>query len=173
MPAAGFGKRVAGVVAAAVLAAVAAVAWTVHTSRAATEPPRLVVVPFDNETGSAEFDRLSKNLSDMAVARLAIPERIERLKVIGNASVRFSFVPRDLKAIGESLDAQYILLGQVTRDDRRIRVIAHLIRSSDQSHLWANPYDRATLDLNGQSELAESIATAVIDRISRDRRPHS
>jgi adenylate cyclase len=89
--------------------------------------------------------------------------------VIGNgAAVRFSFVPRDLKAIGESLDARYILLGQVKRDERQIRVIAHLIRASGQSHLWANPYDRIVLDLRAQTELAEAIATAVIDRISRD-----
>jgi len=162
----GLGLR--AVVAAAVLIAIAAVAWTVTASRAATDPPRIVVVPFDNETGSPEFDRVAKNLSDIAVAQLATPERMPQLRVIGNAAVRFSFVPRDLKAIGDSLDARYILLGQVKRDDRRIRVIAHLIRSSDRTHLWAHPFDRTSLDLPAQTELAESIAAAVANRISRD-----
>jgi DNA-binding winged helix-turn-helix (wHTH) protein len=37
---------------AAVLAAAAVVGWTVHGSRDRGEPPRIVVVPFDNETGS-------------------------------------------------------------------------------------------------------------------------
>ena len=163
---AGFGLR--AVVAAAVLIAIAAVAWTVTASRAATDPPRIVVVPFDNETGSPEFDRIAKNLSDIAVAQLATPDRMPQVRVIGNAAVRFSFVPRDLKAIGDSLDARYILLGQVKRDDRRIRVIAHLIRSSDQTHLWAHPFDRASLDLPAQTELAESIAAAVVSRVARD-----
>jgi TolB-like protein len=77
-------------------------------------------------------------------------------------------VPRDLQAIGQSLDARYILLGQVKRDDHRVRVIAHLIRTGDQTHLWAHPYDRVDLDLPVQTELAEAIASAVVDRISRE-----
>jgi TolB-like protein len=144
------------------------VTWLLLASRAATEPPRLVVVPFENETGSPDFDRLSKNLSDTTVARLATAERLPKVRVIGNAAVRFSFVPRDLKAIGESLDARYILLGQVKRDARRIRIITHLIRASDQTHLWANPYDRIALDLPAQTELAESIAKAVMDHMARE-----
>lgn len=166
--ASGSGKRAVGLVAALVLAVVGAVAWTVHASRAISGPPRIVVVPFDNETGSPDFDRIAKSLSDMAVAQLATPNRMPQVRVIGNAPVRFSFVPRDLKAIGESLDARYILLGQVKRDDRQIRVIAHLIRSSDQTHLWAHPFDRKALDLPAQSELAESIAAAVIAQIARE-----
>jgi TolB-like protein/DNA-binding winged helix-turn-helix (wHTH) protein len=169
----GFGLRTAGfglraIVAAAVLIVIAALAWTVNASRAATDPPRIVVVPFDNETGSPEFDWVAKNLSDIAVAQLATPDRMPQIRVIGNAAVRFSFVPRDLKAIGDSLDARYILLGQVKRDDRQIRVIAHLIRASDQTHLWAHPFDRTALDLPAQTGLAESIAAAVVSRVSRD-----
>jgi TolB-like protein/DNA-binding winged helix-turn-helix (wHTH) protein len=166
--ASGYGRRVAWFGAAAVVTVVAAVTWLLLASRAATEPPRLVVVPFENETGSPDFDRLSKNLSDTTVARLATAERLPKVRVIGNAAVRFSFVPRDLKAIGESLDARYILLGQVKRDARRIRIITHLIRASDQTHLWANPYDRIALDLPAQTELAESIAKAVMDHMARE-----
>jgi len=165
----GYGTRATVLAVGVVLAILAVAGWTVHGSRTGAEPPRIVVVPFDNETGSPDFDRVSKNLSDATVARLATPERLPRLRVIGNAAdVRFSFVPRDLKAIGESLDARYILLGQVKRDDRQVRVIAHLIRAGDQTHLWANPYDRVVLDLPAQTELAETIAAAVMDRISRD-----
>jgi TolB-like protein/DNA-binding winged helix-turn-helix (wHTH) protein len=165
----GYGPRAVGLAIAAVLAILAAVGWTVHGSRGGSDVPRIVVVPFDNETGSPDFDRVSKNLSDATVARLATPERMSKLRVIGNAAdVRFTFVPRDLKAIGESLEARYILLGQVKRDDRQVRVIAHLIRTSDQTHLWANPYDRVFLDLPAQAQLAEAIAAAVIDRIARD-----
>jgi TolB-like protein/DNA-binding winged helix-turn-helix (wHTH) protein len=154
---------------AGILVILAVVGWTVLGLRAGQDPPRIVVVPFDNETGSLDFDRVSKNLSDATVARFATPERMPKLRVIGNAAdVRFTFVPRDLKAIGESLEARYILLGQVKRDDRQVRVIAHLIRASDQTHLWANPYDRVILDLPAQAQLAEAIAAAVMDRISRD-----
>jgi TolB-like protein len=110
--------------------------------------PKIVVVPFHNETGSADLDRVAKGVSDAAVARLATPERLAHLLVIGNASdLTFSFKPANMKALGESLGAQYLLLGQMKKDDRRLRIVAHLIRVSDQTHLWAKTYDRDTLDL--------------------------
>ena len=45
------------------------------------------------------------------------------------------------------------------RDDRHMRIVAHLIRVSDQTHLWAKTYDTDTLDLPQQiAEIAEAIA---------------
>ena len=124
--------------------------------------PKIVVVPFHNETGSPDLDRLAKGVSDAAVASLAAPERMRRLLVIGNASnLRFSFRPPDMKATGESLGAQYLLLGQLKKDERQLRVVAHLIRVSDQTHLWAKTYDTDTLDLPQQSAIAEQIAASV------------
>jgi TolB-like protein len=151
--------------AAGVLIVAAAAAWMVRGDGAT----RIAVVPFDNETGSPQFDRTAGDLSDAVVARLAAPERRSRLLVIGNAaSLRFTFEPRDLKAMGESLGARYILLGQLKRDDRRLRIVAHLIHVSDQTHLWAKTYDREVLDLTGQSEVAELIAAAVADSLPAD-----
>jgi TolB-like protein len=125
-----------------------------------------VVVPFDNETGSPELDRVAKGVSDATVAQLATPDRLRQLRVIGNASgLKLSFARRDLKAMGDSLGAQYLVLGQMKRDDRRFRIVAHLIRVSDQTHVWATTFDRDGLDLPTQSALAEEIAKAVVARI--------
>jgi DNA-binding winged helix-turn-helix (wHTH) protein/TolB-like protein len=125
-------------------------------------PPKIVVVPFHNETGSADLDRVAKGVSDATVARLATPERLPHLLVIGNASdLLFSFKPANMKAMGESLGAQYLLLGQMKKDDRRLRIVAHLIRVSDQTHLWAKTYDSDILDLTQQASIAEEIAKAV------------
>jgi len=129
--------------------------------------PKVVVIPFHNETGSADFDRVAKGVSDAAVARLASPDRLAHLRVIGNATdVFFSFRPRDMKAMGQALGAQYLVLGQLKRDTTRFRVIAHLIRVSDQTHVWATTFDRDTLDLPTQSAIAEDIATAVTAHLS-------
>jgi TolB-like protein len=130
--------------------------------------PKIAVVPFHNETGSPDLDRAAKGVSDVAVARLATPERLSHLLVIGNASnLRFSFRPPDMKAMGESLGAQYLLLGQLKQDDRRQRVVAHLIRVSDQTHLWARTFDSEALDLDRQSAIAEEIAAAITSTITR------
>ena len=132
------------------------------------EVPKIVVVPFHNETGSADLDRVAKGVSDAAVARLATPERLAHLLVIGNASdLTFSFKPANMKAMGESLGAQYLLLGQMKKDDRHMRIVAHLIRVSDQTHLWAKTYDTDTLDLAQQAAIAEEIAKSVASTVPR------
>ena len=122
-------------------------------------------MPFNNETGSPALDRVAKGVSDATVARLAASDR---LKVIGNASnLTFSFKPRDMKAIGDSLGAQYLVLGQMKQDARQMRIVAHLIRVADQTHVWAKTYDSATLDLPQQDLIAAEIAIAVIQRIGK------
>lgn len=148
-------------VAAAILLGAGA-GFFVEFHKTPADTPKIVVVPFHNETGSPDFDRIAKGISDAAVVQLATPERLSHLRVIGNATdVYFSFKPRDMKAMGQALGAQYLLLGQVKKDDRSTRVIAHLIRVSDQTHIWANTFDRASLDLGVQAAIAEEIAKAV------------
>jgi TolB-like protein/DNA-binding winged helix-turn-helix (wHTH) protein len=153
--------------AAALIAAIATTALAMTW----TKPPgvpTVVVVPFHNETGSPELDRLAKGVSDAAVARLATPERLARMKVIGNASdLTFSFKPASMKATGESLGAQFLVLGQLKRDDRQMRIVAHLIRVSDQTHVWAKTYDTPVLDLPQQADIAEQIAKAVVATLPR------
>jgi len=125
--------------------------------------PKVVVVPFHNETGVADLDRVAKGVSDATVVKLAASSR---LKVIGNASgLTFSFRPIDMKAMGDALGAQYLVLGQMKRDEHQVRVVAHLIRVSDQTHVWATTFDRPVLDLPTQSEIADLIANAVLSRI--------
>jgi TolB-like protein/DNA-binding winged helix-turn-helix (wHTH) protein len=146
-------------VSAAVALAIAAVIALRVAGDAGMFLPKVVVVPFKNETGSPELDRLAKGVSDATVARLA---GYDRLRVIGNASnLTFSFRPPDMKAIGESLGAQYLVLGQMKKDDRQMRIVAHLIRVSDQTHVWARTFDSGALDLRKQAEIAAEIAAAV------------
>jgi len=125
--------------------------------------PKVVVVPFKNETGAPELDRLAKGVSDATVAKLAESDRV---RVIGNAAgLTLSFRSRDMKAIGESLGAEYLVLGQMKKDDRHMRIVAHLIRVSDQTHVWAYTYDTVMLDLSEQASIAEAIAKAVALRV--------
>ena len=108
---------------------------------------------------------MAKGVSDATVAQLATSNR---LRVIGNASdLTFSFRPPDMKAMGESLRAQYLVLGQMKGDGRRLRIVAHLIRVSDQTHVWAETYDRDTLDLPQQAAVASAIAAAVAARAGK------
>jgi DNA-binding winged helix-turn-helix (wHTH) protein/TolB-like protein len=128
---------------------------------------RVAVVPFDNETGQDAFDRVAVAIADQTVARLAVPERLSRLSVIGNAAaLRQPRTFRDIKSIGQAVGAQYVVLAQMKVDQSTVRLIAHLIRVSDEAHVWANTFDRSAFTLDVQAEIAEAIADAVTIRLT-------
>ena len=145
------------------IAAVVAVLWL----RADVRAVRVAVVPFDNETGEDAFDEVAVAIADQTVARLATPERLTRLSVIGNAAaLRRPRAFRDIKDIGQQVAADYVVLAQMKVDASGVRLIAHLIRASDETHVWANAYDRDSFTLEVQAELAEAIAAAVDARLA-------
>ena len=130
--------------------------------------PRVVIAVsvFDNETGLAEHDRLVAGLSDLVVERLTkvAPGRID---VIGNAAVlRQPRNIRNLKAVAESLQAHYVLLGQLQRGDSGLRFITHFIRLRDEAHLKAN---RLVMPGGG----VEGLEQAVVEEFERAVREHA
>ena len=127
---------------------------------------RLAVFPFDNETADSAYEGIAGGIADETVSRLSTPERLARVDVIGNAAIlREPRTFRDLRKVGRNLGAQYVLLAQLKRDDKGVRVIAHLIRVSDEAHLWAQTFDRPEFSLATQTEIAEAIAAAVSARL--------
>jgi TolB-like protein len=117
-------------------------------------------VQFDNETGNPDVTRFSDALTDNVVERLSTLSK-GRYGVIGNARIlRVPREQRDLIAIGASLNAKYVVLGQVHSDGDKTRILAHLIRLPEQVHLWVVRADHQTLGdpLDLETELAQRIA---------------
>jgi DNA-binding winged helix-turn-helix (wHTH) protein/TolB-like protein len=134
--------------------------------RAESRLLRVAVVPFDNETGRDAFDQVAVAIADQTVARLATPERLMQLNVIGNAAVlRKPRAFRDIQDIGREVAADYVVLAQMNVGASGMRLIAHLIRTSDDAHVWANIYDSDSFTLKVQAEVAEAIAAAVTTRL--------
>ena len=121
--------------------------------------PRIAIARFDNQTGNPELDRFAEGLTDTLVVEMT-GAGAGRYAVIGNASILLqprSF--RDVKTIGETLKARYVVLGQVQRNAESIRVLAHLIRLPEQTHLTAVRLECDPSDsLKAQAELAKQIA---------------
>jgi len=141
--------------------------WRGTPAPQASQPKiRLAIAAFDNETGEAALDPVSRGLSDAVVARLAqLPP--DRLGVIGNAAIlQRARTFRDVKTIGRELSADYVVLGQLQRNGAQTRVILHLIRTDDETHLWAHRFDREAPDwFTLQSEIAEAVAGAVSQKL--------
>jgi TolB-like protein len=127
---------------------------------------RLAVFPFDNETADSAYEGIAGGIADETVSRLSTPERLAEFDTIGNAAIlRRPRTFRDLRAVGRDLGVDYVVLAQLKRDDRGVRLIAHLIRVADEAHVWAQTFDRASFDLATQSEIAEAIAAAVAAKL--------
>jgi DNA-binding winged helix-turn-helix (wHTH) protein/TolB-like protein len=108
----------------------------------ATSPLVVAVARFDNETGDAAVTSFADALTDDVVAKLT-DTGDSRLRIIGNASVlRVPRQQRDLLQISKSLHAQFIVLGQVQRIGTQTRILAHLIRMPEQSHVWVVRLDQ-------------------------------
>lgn len=144
---------------------------TQRTGRAAAGARRAVVavVRFDNETGNADLTRFADGLTQTVVEQLTSQSR-QRYGVIGNAAIlQLPRDMRDLKEIAASLGAGYIVLGQVQADGSQTRILAHLIRMPEQTHIWVVRVDRAiTEPLTAEADLAQRIATDFSDRIAKD-----
>jgi DNA-binding winged helix-turn-helix (wHTH) protein/TolB-like protein len=151
---------------AAVLLAFGAVAWYAPES----PMPIVAVASFDNETGQDAYDEVAVSIADQTVARLGTPERMKQLQVIGNsAALRKPRAFRDVKSIGEAVRAKYVVLAQMKIDPQKVRLIAHMIRVSDETHVWVDSFDREGFTLDTQMDIAEAIARAVVARVDADR----
>jgi DNA-binding winged helix-turn-helix (wHTH) protein/TolB-like protein len=130
------------------------------------ERPIVAVARFDNETGDPALTRFSDYLTDTLVEQLTETSG-GSFDVIGNAAIlRGARVDRDLRAIGASLHARYIVLGQVQRDTGRVRVLGHLIRLPDQTHVSVARFeDVRDQTLARTSEIAARITQQFAPRL--------
>ncbi|HUH63078.1 MAG TPA: tetratricopeptide repeat protein [Terracidiphilus sp.] len=123
---------------------------------------RLAVLPFQNLTGDASQDYLSDGFTEEMITQLGALDPTH-LAVIARTSVMsYKDTRIPLRQIAGNLGVQYVLEGSVRRDSDRLRITAQLIRAQDQTHVWAQEYDRAPNDLLAiQSEIAREIADEI------------
>lgn len=149
------------------LALVAFLGYRFRSVQSASRAPILAVLRFDNETDDPGVTQFSDALTDNVVEQLT-SQSSGRYRVIGNAQIlRLPREQRDLKAIVSSLHAGYVVLGQVQSNGAQVRVLAHLIRLPDQTHIWVVRVDRPQADsLTLESEVAGKIAAEFSARMS-------
>jgi len=124
-----------------------------------TGPPKIVVLPFEN-LGSPEDAYFAAGMAEEITSRLA---NVQGLGVISRTSaVEYNRKGKTVKQIGSDLGVDYVLEGSVRWDhtvgrESRVRITPQLIRVADDTHVWADRYDRVLADVFAiQSEVAES-----------------
>jgi TolB-like protein len=158
---------VVGVIVALVISTLAATAYLAWMHRGpVAKPPAgkvmLAVLPVDNLSGDSEQEYFGDGLTEEMIAQLGQLQP-KRLGVIARTSaMHYKRTQKPIDEIGRELGVDYILESSFRREGRRVRITAQLIQVRDQTHLWAESYER---DLAGvlaiQSEVSERIARAL------------
>ncbi|HEV2399910.1 MAG TPA: winged helix-turn-helix domain-containing protein [Candidatus Sulfotelmatobacter sp.] len=122
----------------------------------------LVVLPLENFTGDSQQDYLADGITEEIIAQLGSLDP-QHLGVIARTSaMRYKHTQKSAAQISREVGANYLLEGSIRHSGDRIRVTAQLIQSSDQSHLWADSYDRELSDvLKIESDIAGSVASEI------------
>lgn len=122
----------------------------------------LVVLPLENFTGDPQQDYLADGITEEIIARLGTLDP-QHLGVIARTSaMHYKHTQKSAAQISREVGVSYLLEGSVRHSGDRIRVTAQLIQSSDQSHLWANSYDRELSDvLRIESDIASSVSSEI------------
>src|SRR6266581_1393372 len=117
----------------------------------------IAVLPFENrseEKGDAYF---ADGIQEEILTRLS---KIADLKVISRTSTQhYKSAPENLAEIAKQLGVAHILEGSVQKSGEAVRVNVQLIKAANDSHLWADTFDRKLTDVFAvESEIAKSIA---------------
>jgi TolB-like protein/Tfp pilus assembly protein PilF len=136
--------------------------WLSAAESAGDGKLRLAVLPFQNLFEDSEEDYFADGLTEEMITQLGRTHPNE-LGVIARTSVmQYKGTEKSIEQIGKELRVDAVLEGSVRRAGDRLRISAQLIRVRDQSHLWAETYDRPAKDvLEIQTNVAEQIARSL------------
>jgi TolB-like protein/Flp pilus assembly protein TadD len=138
-----------------------------NESKSVINAKSIAVLPFENLSEEKANAFFTEGVQDEILTALS---RIADLKVISRTSVMQykSVAPRNLRDIGQQLGVAHVVEGSVQRTANKVRVIAQLIDTRNDAHLWAQTYDRDLADVFAiQSEIAKAIADQLQAKLSR------
>jgi TolB-like protein/Tfp pilus assembly protein PilF len=115
------------------------------------------VLPFENRSEDKANTYFAGGIQDEILTRLA---KIADLKVISRTSTQhYKSAPENLSEIAQQLGVAHILEGSVQKSGDSVRVNVQLIKAANDSHLWADTFDRKLTDIfSVESEVAKAVA---------------
>jgi eukaryotic-like serine/threonine-protein kinase len=154
-------------------AILAAVAFTYFFYRAAPAPSAneksIAVLPFENLSEEKSSAYFADGIQDEILTRLS---KIADLKVISRASTqRYKHGSQTPSEIARQLGVANLLEGSVQKTNDQVRVNVQLITAANETHLWAETYDRKLTDIFVvESDIATTIAKTLQARLTGEEK---
>src|SRR6266581_4361313 len=117
----------------------------------------IAVLPFENLSSDKENAYFAEGIQDEILTRLS---KIADLKVISRTSTQhYQSAPKNLPEIARQLGVAHIVEGSVQKSGGAVRVNVQLIKAANDSHLWADTFDRKLTDIfSVESDIAKAVA---------------
>ena len=117
----------------------------------------IAVLPFENLSEDKANAYFADGIQDEILTRLA---KIADLKVISRTSTQhYKSAPDNLREIAKQLEVAHILEGSVQKSGDSVRVNVQLIKAANDSHLWADTFDRKLTDIfSVETEVAKAVS---------------
>ena len=135
---------------------------------APTPPPNeksIAVLPFENLSEEKSSAYFADGIQDEILTRLS---KIADLKVISRTSTqRYTHTSQSPSQIAHQLGVANLLEGSVQKTNDQVRVNVQLITAANDTHLWAETYDRKLTDIfMVESDIATTIAKTLQARLT-------
>src|SRR5437660_3262544 len=116
----------------------------------------IAVMPFENLSEDKANAYFADGIQDEILTRLS---KIADLKVISRTSTQhYKSAPENLPEIARVLRVANIVEGTVQKSGEAVRVNVQLIKAANDSHVWADIYDRKLTDIfSVETEIAKAI----------------
>src|SRR5438094_2370813 len=127
------------------------------TAGSAIPEKSIAVLPFENLSDDKSNAYFADGIQDEILTRLS---KIADLKVISRTSTQhYKSAPENLPEIARQLGVAHVLEGSVRKSGEAVRVNVQLIKAANDSHLWADTFDRKLTDIfSVESDVAKAIA---------------
>lgn len=123
---------------------------------------RIAVLPFQNLTGHADQDYVSDGFTEEVITKLGQLNPSQVAVIARTSAMSYKGTNKPVSVIARELRVDYVLEGSVRSLPDGFRVTAQLIRADDQTHLWAQDYDRSFGGLVPiQAEVAQTVAREI------------
>ena len=130
------------------------------TKAAKTQRPSICVLPFANMSGDPEQEYFSDGISEDIITDLS---KISALHVVSrNTAFTFKGKAVDVGQVVSQLKVSHVVEGSVRKAAGRVRITAQLIDGANDSHIWAERYNR---DLNDIFAIQDEISHAIVDAL--------
>lgn len=124
------------------------------------EPITLAILPFYPLNAAEEIGFLGTGLPDGIITRLA---NVHQIRVRPTSSIlKYEGQKVTAQAVGRELASDYVVMGTVQKVGDRLHVNIQLVRTSDETPLWGDQFDKERTDL---LSLQDAVATQIAEAL--------